>query len=164
MSIKNYLFVLFILLASYASAQNASIKGKVTDGKSKEPLPGAYVRLDGSKKGSSTDAFGNFEISKLSPGGYKIKVKYVGFEEFEQKVTVTDGQAFVLNIVLSESRESLKTVNVYGKLNESNESSSRQSEKNANNVTVETILKVFNALKAKVNFRIELQNKQIRIA
>jgi HTH-type transcriptional regulator/antitoxin HipB len=37
-------------------------------------------------------------------------------------------------------------------------------EKNANNVTVETILKVFNALKAKVNFRIELQNKQIRIA
>lgn len=37
-------------------------------------------------------------------------------------------------------------------------------ERNANNVTVETILKVFNALKAKVNFRIELQNKQIRIA
>lgn len=37
-------------------------------------------------------------------------------------------------------------------------------EKNANNVTVETILKVFHALKAKVNFRIELQDKQIRIA
>src|SRR5688572_26571493 len=29
-------------------------------------------------------------------------------------------------------------------------------EKSANNVTVETILKIFNALKAKVNFRIEL--------
>ena len=37
-------------------------------------------------------------------------------------------------------------------------------EKNANNVTVKTILKVFNALKAKVNFRIELHNRQIRIA
>lgn len=37
-------------------------------------------------------------------------------------------------------------------------------EKNANNVTVETILKVFKALKARVNFRIELQNTQIRIA
>lgn len=37
-------------------------------------------------------------------------------------------------------------------------------EKNANNVTVETILKVFNALKAKVNFRIELQNKHITLA
>jgi HTH-type transcriptional regulator / antitoxin HipB len=37
-------------------------------------------------------------------------------------------------------------------------------EKNASNVTVETILKVFNALKAKVNFRIELQNKHLRVA
>ena len=37
-------------------------------------------------------------------------------------------------------------------------------EKNANNVTVETILKVFSALKAKVHFRVELQNKQFRIA
>lgn len=37
-------------------------------------------------------------------------------------------------------------------------------EKNANNVTVDTILKVFNALKAKVNFKIELQKKQIRTA
>ena len=36
--------------------------------------------------------------------------------------------------------------------------------KNASNVTVATILKVFNALKAKVNFRIEIQNKHIRIA
>jgi transcriptional regulator with XRE-family HTH domain len=37
-------------------------------------------------------------------------------------------------------------------------------EKNANNVTVETILKVFTALKSKVNFRIELQNKRVRAA
>lgn len=37
-------------------------------------------------------------------------------------------------------------------------------EKSAGNVTVDTILKVFNALKAKVNFRIELLNKQTRIA
>lgn len=37
-------------------------------------------------------------------------------------------------------------------------------EKNANNVTVETILKVFNALKAKVNFKIELLDKHITLA
>jgi len=37
-------------------------------------------------------------------------------------------------------------------------------ETNANNVTVETILKVFNALKAKVNFKIELENKRITLA
>lgn len=37
-------------------------------------------------------------------------------------------------------------------------------ENNTTNVTLETILKVFGALKAKVNFNVELMNKQIQIA
>jgi HTH-type transcriptional regulator/antitoxin HipB len=37
-------------------------------------------------------------------------------------------------------------------------------EKNTSNVTVETILRVFAALKAKVNFKVELQEKRITLA
>ena len=37
-------------------------------------------------------------------------------------------------------------------------------ENNTTNVTMETILKVFSALKAKVNFNVELMNKKIQIA
>jgi len=37
-------------------------------------------------------------------------------------------------------------------------------ENNATNVTIETILKVFTALKAKISFRVELKNERIRIA
>lgn len=37
-------------------------------------------------------------------------------------------------------------------------------ENNATNVTVETILRVFGALKAKVNFNVELLNNQIQVA
>ncbi len=37
-------------------------------------------------------------------------------------------------------------------------------ENSATNVTMETILRVFNALKAKVSFRVELKNHQIQIA
>ena len=37
-------------------------------------------------------------------------------------------------------------------------------ENSATNVTMETILRVFNALKAKVSFKVELQNRRIRIA
>ncbi|MEJ0056632.1 MAG: helix-turn-helix transcriptional regulator [Bacteroidota bacterium] len=36
-------------------------------------------------------------------------------------------------------------------------------EKKANNVTVETILKIFMAMKATVNFRIELLDKKIKL-
>lgn len=37
-------------------------------------------------------------------------------------------------------------------------------ENNATNVTIDTILKVFNALEAKVNFKVELLNRQVRVA
>ena len=37
-------------------------------------------------------------------------------------------------------------------------------ENNTTNVTMETILKVFGALKAKVNFNVELMNNKIQIA
>ncbi|WP_426669578.1 TonB-dependent receptor domain-containing protein [Mucilaginibacter sp. McL0603] len=130
-----YLIIVFFLFASLASAQNAILKGRITDGTSNEPLPGAYIHFDNLNKGAVTDAFGNFEFDKLSPGEYKIKVKYIGFEEFEKEINIAAGQVIILNIPLAEHKKDLNTVNVYGKLNESNESSSRQSEKNANNIT-----------------------------
>jgi HTH-type transcriptional regulator/antitoxin HipB len=37
-------------------------------------------------------------------------------------------------------------------------------ENNATNVTMETILRVFTALKAKISFHIELKNQRVRIA
>lgn len=37
-------------------------------------------------------------------------------------------------------------------------------ENNTTNVTIDTILRVFNALKAKVNFNVELLNQNIKIA
>jgi HTH-type transcriptional regulator / antitoxin HipB len=37
-------------------------------------------------------------------------------------------------------------------------------ENNATNVTIDTILKVFNALEAKVSFKVELLNRQVKVA
>ncbi|MEJ8801931.1 helix-turn-helix domain-containing protein [Pontibacter sp. H249] len=37
-------------------------------------------------------------------------------------------------------------------------------ENNATNVTIDTILKVFSALEAKVNFKVELLNRQVKVA
>ncbi|QNK63195.1 TonB-dependent receptor [Pedobacter sp. PAMC26386] len=132
---KFYAIIIFTLSATVASAQTAVIKGRIADSKSKEPLPGAYVHLDGLNKGATTDAFGNFEINKLSAGKYKIKVKYIGFGKFEQEVKVKDNEVLEITIPLAESSQNLKTVTLYGKLNESNESSSRKSEKTAANIT-----------------------------
>ena len=131
-----YLFAFFFLLFTGAYAQTTtSITGKVYDEKSHEPLPGAYVHLDDTKTSAATDAFGNFVLGKLTAGPYKIKVTYLGYQEFEKEVTVTSGQNLSLTIGLNESTRNLKTVTIYDKLNQSNESSSRKSEKNADNIT-----------------------------
>ncbi len=37
-------------------------------------------------------------------------------------------------------------------------------ENNTTNVTIDTILRVFNALKAKIRFKVELQNYNVRVA
>ncbi|MCR8560708.1 TonB-dependent receptor [Mucilaginibacter sp. BJC16-A38] len=135
MSIKNYLFILFIFLSSVAAAQTATLKGQIIDGQTKEPLSGAFVHFDGKNGGSVTDAFGHYSISGIAPGTYKLKVKYVGFTEYEGKITFTAGQSAMLNVSLLEKTESLKAVKVYGAANAESEASSRKSEKNADNIT-----------------------------
>lgn len=135
MSFKNYLFILFTLFVSLASAQTASLKGQVVDEETKEPLSGAFVHFDGKNGGSVTDAFGHYAIKNVAPGSYKLKVKYVGFNEYKQDVTLAANQEVVINVSISEKREELKSVKVYGNANAESEASSRRSEKNADNIT-----------------------------
>ena len=72
---KIYLFLsIILLLPALAYSQNASITGTVFNTLNNEPLPGAYVHFDGSDRGSTTDANGNFSIKGIVAGHYKIKV------------------------------------------------------------------------------------------
>ncbi|MEO8150880.1 MAG: TonB-dependent receptor [Bacteroidia bacterium] len=80
---KIYL-ALVVVVASYLSthAQSGTLKGKVLDGTTNEPLPFAnvIVELNGSQSGGSqTDFDGNYTIKPLTPGKYDIKVSYVGY-------------------------------------------------------------------------------------
>ncbi|MBB6125907.1 TonB-dependent receptor [Mucilaginibacter lappiensis] len=132
---KLYLIVVFLFLSSVAAAQNATMKGQIMDENTKEPLSGAYVHFDGIKGGSITDAFGHYQISGVSPGSYKVKVKYIGYKDYEQHIELSAGQTLTLNMPLTEKTESLKAISVYAKANAESESSSRRSEKNAGNIT-----------------------------
>ncbi|SDP73018.1 TonB-dependent receptor [Mucilaginibacter sp. OK268] len=132
---KLYLIVVFLFLSSVAAAQNATMKGQIMDENTKEPLSGAYVHFDGIKGGSITDAFGHYQISGILPGSYKVKVKYIGYKEYEQHIELSAGQMLTLNMSLTEKTESLKAISVYAKANAESESSSRRSEKNAGNIT-----------------------------
>jgi hypothetical protein len=57
-------------------AQTSSLRGSVRDANGL-PMAGASVILDGTKKGTVSDASGNYEL-KVAPGNYTLIVSYVG--------------------------------------------------------------------------------------
>lgn len=67
-----------------ANAEDASLKGTVTDAQGK-PLIGAMVHVEGTSIAAATDIDGNFSLT--APVGKTLKVSYVGFDPVSVKVT-----------------------------------------------------------------------------
>src|ERR1700730_9044868 len=98
-----------ILGLSPAVAQVGGINGTVKDATG-AVLPGARVDVQQGPSAVS-DAQGQFLISRLASGNYKITVSYVGFSPFETSVTVTAPQVAHVDAVLNvESASQVVTV------------------------------------------------------
>jgi len=107
-------FWVLVLLSSSVLAQT-SLKGKIIDRASKEPLFGAAVLVVGTYSGATADFDGKYEIKNLKPGDYSIKVSYVGYKDrVFNGIRIRKDEANVLNIDLEELGQSLETVEVVG--------------------------------------------------
>jgi len=108
---KNLILIALLItsvnvLSAYGQELTQTIKGKITDGDTQAPLPGAYVILEGSDPiiGAITDADGNFILKGILIGRKSFLVTYVGYEDvFFNDVNVTTGQEVVLNVKMQES-------------------------------------------------------------
>ncbi|HEX2868939.1 MAG TPA: TonB-dependent receptor [Ignavibacteriales bacterium] len=81
-----YLFLILLLPAVVSAGTRGTIKGKVTDLQSGEPLIGANVIVDGTSQGASTDVNGEFQIQNLEAGVYTLKSSFIGY----QTVTISN--------------------------------------------------------------------------
>ena len=63
-----------IFLFTIAFAGSSTIKGKITDIRSGEPLIGANIMLSGTMLGSATDENGDYIISDVPIGSFTIKL------------------------------------------------------------------------------------------
>ena len=79
--------ILFLLLLSVspALANGGTIKGRVTDKDTKEPLIGANILVHGYNWGAATDFNGFYEIKNIPAGTYTLKASYIGYESVEKK-------------------------------------------------------------------------------
>lgn len=88
---RQILTALLVLLFSFGlNAQEVVLKGKTIDNDSKAPLISATVQL--LDKDSTAQYFdltsktGNFEISKIKPGSYNLKITYIGYEKYDRQI------------------------------------------------------------------------------
>ncbi len=90
-----------------AASGKATIKGHVTNKKSKKPIDLATVYIEELELGITTDANGAFEV-KVPPGKYTFSVNYLGFSPYKKQVTIySDGD---LEIKMRKGAVELTTV------------------------------------------------------
>lgn len=86
-----------------------TIKGKITDLETKEPLPGVNILIKGTQSGTSTDATGSYTLS-VPDANTILVVSFVGYEPQEVKV----GNRTEIDITLKTDQKSLEEVLVVG--------------------------------------------------
>jgi iron complex outermembrane receptor protein len=97
------------ILPCSLTAQNATLKGVVTDVSSGELLPGVTVRTG--TTGMATDANGAYSLS-LPAGNYEITFSYTGYEPRTRTVQLKEAQTLELNIQLGDADNLLQTATV----------------------------------------------------
>ena len=87
-----------------------TIRGTLFDDGNGEAIPFANVVLDGTKMGCATDLSGFFLINKIPYGTYTLRVRFMGYEEYTQEVTVNGTRPVTLTIRLKPSAQTLNEV------------------------------------------------------
>ncbi len=90
-----------------------SIKGKVIDANTGEPLVGALAKLDNTNLSTLVKLDGSFSFSKLKSGNYSIRIENLGYKNnIETKVTVSGNAVETVNISLEPEALELSSVTI----------------------------------------------------
>ncbi len=109
---------LFYILLSYSaySQEGGVIKGRITS--ANNPLEFARIYLKGSEYNTTSDLEGKFELKGLPAGTYTVIVSLVGYNTFEQTISIEAGEVKTLDVSIEVSIEELNQVVITGTLKE----------------------------------------------
>ena len=112
MSNRKYFLVLILLLSvSLGFAQQGTIKGRIFNAKTNEPLEFCTIFVQGSTIGSTSDLDGNYIFTGIKPGFYRLVTSSVGFEPaVSPEIQVAGNQTVFVDIPVNEKSQELKEV------------------------------------------------------
>lgn len=97
-------------LNSLFAQNNASISGIVKEESSGKVLAFASVKIENTRKGGNTDAYGNFRLFNVPTGSQVLIINYLGYEEKRLTVELKAGQKLELEILMKEQLFSTEEV------------------------------------------------------
>ena len=104
--------VSMLVLGSAVAAQSVVVYGTITDGRSHEPLMGAYIEALGTKANAVSDAIGHYRIMVENNANVRLRTTYVGYGELVKLVKINGKDSVKLDLTLMPDEHTLHDVTV----------------------------------------------------
>jgi len=101
---------------SYASSSTGQIRGRIVSGETGQPVIGASVLIIGSTWGAMTDLDGYFQILRVDPGVYTLRVSHLDFAttEITDVAVRAGGASEISQLMLPRVTDLDETIRVVG--------------------------------------------------
>lgn len=93
------LLFISISITTLTLAQTGNIRGRVID-ENGLGLPGANVVIESLGLGVASDVNGDFNFFSVATGQHGIQISFIGYNQIEEEITVTEGQTTTLRYEL----------------------------------------------------------------
>ena len=123
-------FLMFVLLAAVATAQQGAIRGFVKDKESGQPVIFILVGLDGTAFGTQTDENGFYTLTKIPDGNYTLVINQFGFKEVRDVIDIAGAKVIARNYFLEKDDVIMSEVEI---------SDRGSAQKNNVNISVESM-------------------------
>ena len=115
---RNLVIITLTFLSFSLFAQKGTIKGKVFNAKTNEPIEFANIVIQGTTIGSTSDLDGNYIFTGVDPGFMRLVVSYIGFETTTSaEIQVQGNQTTFVDIAVPEAAFAIQEVVVRQNLN-----------------------------------------------
>jgi iron complex outermembrane receptor protein len=99
---------LVMLFSPVCGQETAFVRGKVTDGKTGEPMMAVNIS-ENAKTGTISDSVGGYKLAVI-PGQHNISFYFVGYETVTKSVTAGKGESVELNVSMLPVTKALDEV------------------------------------------------------
>ncbi|MGE5943194.1 MAG: TonB-dependent receptor [Flavobacteriales bacterium] len=95
------LFNLLLLLAASSIYSQTGLNGVIINKDTNEPIPFANIYITQLEKGTTSDENGNYKITSIPNGTYKIVISIIGYETLSQAIKVPYSGALNFSLIPS---------------------------------------------------------------